>query len=247
MDGTKRTREAPGTRCEVFIVIPARGESKGIPRKNLQDLDGHPLLAWSIATGLSITAASGTLVSTEDVEIANVARRYGARVIERPPDLATDEAPTEPVLLHAMEAVNASHEASVALLQPTSPLRRRATVEHVITPVLYGHCTSALTVRMQHPFRWKANACLSGSRQYARRGRRQDLDPSYLETGSVYVTRVDALRATGDRVSGSTRLVPVDSWEALDIDGRDELDLVRALAPHWPASERPHPPDSRLK
>lgn len=232
---------------EVIAVIPARGESKGIPRKNLQEVDGHPLLAWSIATAMRLQVVTTVLVSTEDAEVAAVARNYGAHVIERPREMATDDTPTEPVIVHAIEAINASSEASVVLLQPTSPLRHRATVEHAIAPVLEGRCTSALTVQAQHPFRWTADAHMSGVRQYARRERRQDLTPSYQETGSVYVTRADALRATGDRVSGSTRLVPVDAWEAIDVDGWDELELVRALASHWPADERPHASDPRSR
>ena len=94
----------------VLCVIPARGGSKGIPRKNLLPVGGKPLIAWTIAQALATTEESDLIVavSTEDEEIGRVAREHGARVIERPMELAQDTTATEPVLLHAMDVAEAT-------------------------------------------------------------------------------------------------------------------------------------------
>ena len=87
----------------ILIIIPARGGSKGVPRKNIKLLAGKPLIAYTIEAALKVKALSRVVVSTEDNEIAEVSMRYGAEVIKRPSVLATDIAPTEPVLIHAVK------------------------------------------------------------------------------------------------------------------------------------------------
>ena len=90
-----------------LAVIPARGGSKGIPRKNLLPVGGRPLMTWTIAQALGAGDDVIVAVSTEDAEIADVARAHGARVIDRPVELAADTAPTEPTILHAMDVIEA--------------------------------------------------------------------------------------------------------------------------------------------
>ena len=90
-----------------LAVIPARGGSKGIPRKNLLPVGGRPLMTWTIAQALDAGDDVIVAVSTEDAEIAEVARAHGARVIDRPVELAADAAPTEPTILHAMDVIEA--------------------------------------------------------------------------------------------------------------------------------------------
>jgi N-acylneuraminate cytidylyltransferase len=104
-----------------LAVIPARGGSKGLPGKNIRGLAGRPLLAWSIAAAESSDLVDRTLVSTDSPEIADVARSYGAEVIERPAEFATDEATTIAVLGHVARSV--PEAGTFVVLQPTSPLR----------------------------------------------------------------------------------------------------------------------------
>src|SRR5712691_1233000 len=110
----------------ILGIIPARGGSKGIPRKNLRPLLGKPLLAWSVEAAKESRRLDAFAVSTEDREIARVARQYGADVIERPPELASDEASTLAVLQHALKVRPAD---VLVLLQPTSPIRDRELVD----------------------------------------------------------------------------------------------------------------------
>ena len=87
---------------DVVALIPARGGSKGIPRKNLAPLAGRPLLAWTVDAALRSRAVTRTVVSTEDDEIATAARDLGAEVLARPPELAADDTPMQPVIVHAL-------------------------------------------------------------------------------------------------------------------------------------------------
>jgi CMP-N-acetylneuraminic acid synthetase len=110
----------------VVAVVPARGGSKGIPRKNLADLGGRPLLAWSVDAALAAPSVDRVIVSTDDEEIAAVARELGAEVpFLRPSELAADDTPALPVFVHALDRFEAAGEAPELLvhLRPTSPLR----------------------------------------------------------------------------------------------------------------------------
>ena len=110
-----------------FGVIPARGGSKGIPRKNIRPFAGKPLIAWSIEAALAARGLDRVAVSTEDAEIAEVAARFGAEVLWRPAELATDEATTIAVLTHIAATVPEAE--TFVVLQPTSPLRDDGLIE----------------------------------------------------------------------------------------------------------------------
>lgn len=111
----------------VTAIIPARGGSKRIPRKNLTDLGGKPLLAWTIEAALDAVSVDRVIVSTEDAEIATVAREWGAEVLDRPARLATDDVPTRSVTGHAILAAGITE--GVALLHPTSPFRNAGDID----------------------------------------------------------------------------------------------------------------------
>src|SRR5690349_20216123 len=137
-----------------LCVIPARGGSKGVPRKNLLDLEGKPLIVWTIEQALAVPRLD-VLVSTDDEEIAEVARAAGARVPWlRPAELAQDTTPTEPVVRHAIEQV--SHErgrpAAVMLLQATSPVRHDGTLARALTEFTATRVDSMVGVVEQPPF-----------------------------------------------------------------------------------------------
>jgi CMP-N-acetylneuraminic acid synthetase len=117
-------------------IIPARGGSKGIPRKNLRELAGHPLLAWSVAAAEAAETVGRVIVSTDDPEIADVAREYGAETpFVRPAELAADDTRDLPVFQHALGWL-AEHEGArpevVVHLRPTSPLRRAADIDRAV-------------------------------------------------------------------------------------------------------------------
>lgn len=213
-----------------LAVIPARGGSKGIPRKNLLPVGGRPLIAWTIAQALAAREDGHDLivaVSTEDAEIAEVAREHGARVIERPAELALDTTPTEPVILHAMDALETEGTVldAVLLLQATSPVRAPGTIGRAIAQFRESGCDSLVGVVPESPFFWRLPEQPGGSARPAydvdARPRRQDLRPEqmhYFENGSLYVTAPGIYRTSGNRIGGTVGLFVLDESEGVDID-----------------------------
>jgi len=151
---------------EVLALIPARAGSKSIPRKNTRLLAGHPLLAYSVAAGLAAKTVSRVLVSTDDAEMAEVARHYGADVpFLRPTEFAQDQTPDLPVFQHALEWLQANegyHPEIVVQLRPTSPLRRVAHIDACVRSLLENPRADAVRtvcVPFQNPFKmWRISA-----------------------------------------------------------------------------------------
>lgn len=225
-----------------LVVIPARGGSKGIPRKNLLPVGGRPLIAWTIAQALEGRADAEedlvVAVSTEDAEIAQVAREHGARVIDRPAELAVDTAPTEPVVEHAMGVVEADGTTldAVVLLQATSPVRRPDTIGRALAQFRAGGADSLVGVVPQSPFFWRLPAGPGESAQAAydtaARPRRQELEPAqmhYFENGSLYVTAPHIYRTLHNRIGGRTDLFVLDEVEGVDIDTLTDVAAAEAM------------------
>jgi CMP-N,N'-diacetyllegionaminic acid synthase len=212
-----------------LAVIPARGGSKGIPRKNLVPIAGKPLIVWTIEQALDVPGLD-VAVSTEDAEIAAVSREAGARVIERPADLAQDNTPTEPVVLHALEVTERSSGPveAVLLLQATSPVRRPGTLARAVADLSRRGLDSLVGVVEQPPFLWSqdADGLARPAYDHLHRPRRQDLTPAarrYRETGSLYVTKTEIYRRHGNRLGGRIGLFVMEEVEGVDIDTLSDL------------------------
>src|SRR5512143_240464 len=127
----------PAHRAEVLAIIPARGGSKGIPRKNIRMFAGHPLIAYSIEAGLSARSVTRVIVSTDDEEIASVARQFGAETpFLRPAEFAQDNSVDLPLFQHALKWLDEHegyHPQVVLQLRPTSPLRPRMLVDRAVS------------------------------------------------------------------------------------------------------------------
>lgn len=214
-------------RC--LAVIPARGGSKGVPRKNVMDLAGKPLIAWSILAVAEAEEPIRCLVSTDDQEIADVAKAYGAEVVRRPSELASDEAPTEPSLVHVLDILEADgyEPSEVMLLQATSPVRLPGTLDAALRMYHDSGATSLVAVVEEHPFLWRGPVAEPAPLyDVSARPRRQDLTDAqrcYRETGSLYITAPAALRSSGNRISGSTVLFPLRPEEGGDIDTLQDM------------------------
>ncbi len=216
----------------ILCVVPARGGSKGVPRKNLREVAGKPLLVWTLEQALAARPAMDVVVSTEDPEIAQVARAAGARVpFLRPHELAQDTTPTEPVVRHALDAARAAGAAPdvVMLLQATSPVRLPGTIDRAIAQFASTGVDTLVGVVPQAPFLWTAGDRPSAAYDVAARPRRQDLTPEmlrYRETGSLYLTRSRIYDEHDNRIGGRVGLFVMDEVEGTDID--TELDLLVA-------------------
>jgi CMP-N,N'-diacetyllegionaminic acid synthase len=216
----------------ILCVVPARGGSKGVPRKNLRVVGGKPLIVWTIEQALSARPAMDVVVSTDDEEIAAVARSAGALVpFLRPAGLALDTTPTEPVVRHAIAAARAAEAApdAVMLLQATSPVRLPGTLSRAVAQLEATGVDSLVGVVPQAPFIWAeggADAGPTAAYDVTARPRRQDLTPAtlrYRETGSLYLTRTWVYDELDNRLGGRVGLFVMDELEGIDVD--TELDL----------------------
>lgn len=244
----------------VCAIIPARGGSKGIPRKNLRLLGGRPLVAWAIEAGQQAKLVDRVIVSTEDAEIADVSRSYGAEVIDRPAELATDDASTDSVLMHAAGVAwgpgwgsgaapwagrlgrEVSAEELVVLLQPTVPLRPPGLVDACIRHLQDEDADCVLTghelhfVWSRHDMGYPGGRAVWGCNA-PRRPPRQRMalrERRWAEDGAVYVTRASVLASSGARLAGR-QVLHLTQPGLPDIDEETDLLLAEALLsmPLW--------------
>lgn len=208
-----------------------------MPRKNLRAVGGKPLIVWTIEQALAARPAMDVVVSTDDEEIAAVARAAGALVpFLRPADLAQDTTPTEPVVRHAIAAARAADAApdAVMLLQATSPVRLAGTLTRALTQLAATGVDSLVGVVPQAPFIWAqgladpgtGDAGPTAAYDVTARPRRQDLTEHtlrYRETGSMYLTRTWVYDELDNRLGGTIGLFVMDELEGIDVD--TELDL----------------------
>lgn len=181
-----------------LAIIPARGGSKGIPRKNIIDVAGKPLIAYTIESALSSRYLDRVIVSTDDVEIAEVSKQYGAEVpFLRPAYLATDEAKTIDTVIDTLERVDKTYD-YVVLLQPTQPLRTAQQIDEAIQQVVEKNQSSLVSVEeaIDHPILYrkmtKEGELLHLLHQNSS-VRRQDFEPYYKVNGLIYINKVDEL------------------------------------------------------
>ena len=215
----------------IVAIIPARGGSKGVPRKNIRVVAGRPLLAWSIEDGLESSRVGRVYVSTEDAEIGRVAAQSGAAVIERPAALAQDETSSEAVLIHALEAIAAAGRGEpdlVVFLQATCPVRTGAEIDAAITQLESTGADSLLSVSPSHAFLWREEDGLAVpvNHDYRNRLRRQDLPAQYRENGSLYVFKPRVLTQGRNRLGGRIVLYRMSEEAGIDIDSESDLELA---------------------
>lgn len=225
------------TESAVLGLIPARGGSKGVPRKNIRELAGIPLITHSIQAARDATAIDSVVVSTDDGEIAEVAESHGARVpFIRPSELATDEAPTAPVITHALETLHDAGEAydSFVLLQPTSPLRTATDIDEAYSLYNDSESDSVISVYPTYDTRWKRTPEGAKKLNYTDAGkRRQDRDPEYVINGAIYVTDVKQFFQTEETITGTTKMYEMTERESVDIDTPFDLWLAEQILTKW--------------
>lgn len=226
-----------------LALIPARGGSKGIPRKNLKPLAGKPLLAWTIEQALA-TPGLDVCVSTEDAEIADVARQTGARVIIRPDELAQDTTATEPVVEHAIKALSAegARPDQVMLLQATSPVRLPDTMIRALREFAASGADSMVGVVPEPIFIWQKEPRVQALYPFQNRPRRQDMTPEqlrYRETGSLYLTRTEIYEKAHNRLGGRIELFVMDPVEGTDIDAPRDFALAEDTLRQIVSQEHP--------
>jgi CMP-N-acetylneuraminic acid synthetase len=219
-----------------YAVIPARGGSKGIHRKNLQLVGDEPLVVRSIKAALGAERIARVFVTTDDTEIADVSRAAGAEVIDRPVEISGDQASSESAVLHALETIRSSegHLPDVCvLLQCTSPFVQPQDIDATVALIVESGSDSAFTATPSHVFLWRdtPQGAVGVNHDKAGRTRRQDLAPEVAETGGAYAMRVDGFLRAGHRFFGRTGYHLVPTLRAGEIDDEDDLALARLTAP----------------
>jgi len=215
----------------VVAIIPARGGSKGIPLKNLREVAGKPLIAYVIEACLAAESVDRTVVSTDHERIAEVARQFGAEVpFMRPDHLAGDAVTLDPVIHHAVETLERTGGVpiDVALtIQPTCPLLSAATIDRAVRTLIEGDWDSVLTVRDDRHLRW---TIVDGTPTplYEARVNRQQLPPTYGETGALFASRRRVI-TPHDRLGTRIGLVVTEDVEGVDIDTELDLRLAEVI------------------
>lgn len=220
---------------EIVAVIPARGGSKGVPGKNLRRVGGMPLIGRAVAAARGASRVDRVVVSTDDAEIAAVAREWGAEVVDRPSELSGDTASSESALLHALDALRARGIETdiLVFLQATSPFIDSADLDDAIGRVASGSDDVVFSAVESWGFLWRhgADGMTGINHDATRRPRRQDRRPEYLETGAFYVLDAAGFRVAKHRFFGRTGVALVEERHALEIDTAEQLRLASAIAP----------------
>lgn len=206
----------------VLAIIPARGGSKCVPRKNLAVCAGRPLVDWTLQAARDSRFVTFAVLSSDDEEILARGDWCCIPGLQRPAELAQDETPTEPVMQHAID--NTYEPDVVVLLQPTSPLRTAEHVDQAIALLLDSGADSIVSVVPTHAYLWDDNGPL-----YTERLRRQDMKPWYEENGAIYATTYEQWQKTGNRIGGRVVLYVMDEAQRLQIDSPADLEMATLL------------------
>lgn len=217
---------------EILAIIPARGGSKGIPRKNIRLLNGKPLIYYTIKAALESKYVNRVVLSTEDAQIASVAQGCGAEIINRPLELAQDETKTAPVLIDVVEQLEKTgyKPDTVVLLQATCPLRDAKKLDETIEIFINNpDCDSVFTAKkvgLTHSL-WRQNhdGTITGLYDYRNRPRRQDMDKHFdlmRETGETYIIKTEVLMRVKDFIGEKPILHVVEN--SIDIDTLEDFE-----------------------
>lgn len=225
----------------VIGIVPARSGSKGLPGKNIKQLCGKPLIAWSIEAGLGSQYIDEVMVTTDSDEIAGIARKFGAKVpFIRPVQLASDTASTIDVIRHALnyyETMLYKNFDYIALLEPTSPLRSSIDIDIAIFKLLDNFQASAIVgickTESQNPaFLLKmniSNFLIGYENTDMRILRRQDVEDVFFMEGSIYVSETTALLEQNTFYHKNTLGHEMPKWQSYEIDDQDDFIIVEAL------------------
>ncbi len=223
---------------KILAVIPARGGSKGIPKKNIRELCGQPLLAYSIEAALQAKLINRVIVSTDDQEIADVAIEYGAEVIQRPAELAGDFVSSEAALLHVLEVLQQEEQKQpdlLVFLQCTSPLTLSADIDGTIQALLEQQADTAFAAAPFHYFIWakKTNGSMIGlNHDKQKRLMRQQRQDQFVEAGAVYVMRVPGFLEYRHRFFGKTVMYEIPEERCFEIDEPVDLLIAEQMLKH---------------
>ena len=216
-------------RDRIVALIPLRGGSKSILKKNIKFICGRPLCAWVLDAAANSELIDSVYVSTDSKEIADVVinLNMGINIIERPSNLSTDKATTESVMLHAIEKIPFDFD-SIVTIQATSPLLESAHIDSALVDfetLKYDSMLSAVRVKR---FFWTKDGSPINYNPISR-PMRQDFDGTFMENGAFYITKKSVLKNLECRVGGVVGIFEMDEKTAVEIDEPNDWDIVENL------------------
>ena len=217
-----------------LAIIPARGGSKRLPRKNILDLCGKPLISWSIEAALKSKYISKVVVSSDDEEILNISSNFGADIIKRPYELANDTATTFDAIKHTIN--NLEKYDYIVLLQPTSPLRNEKHIDEAIELLEEKQADAIVSVcEMDHSPLWSNTLPKDGNmnnflRDEVLNKRSQDLEKYYRVNGAVYICKTDKLLENKSFfLKDNIFAYIMDRKSSIDIDEEVDFEIAKVL------------------
>jgi N-acylneuraminate cytidylyltransferase/CMP-N,N'-diacetyllegionaminic acid synthase len=218
----------------VLAVIPARGGSKGIKDKNIRELAGKPLIAWTIEAAKKSKYIDRAIVSTDSPKIAEISRTWGAETpFNRPPKLATDRASTNDVILHCLKWIHQNEHKTYdyfVLLQPTSPLRNSAHIDDAVEKMIADRNADSLVSIVEskeNPYWTKIIDKKGRLRPFLpdreHHSRRQDLPKTYVLNGAIYISKSKTFMTNPDLFGGKCLPYIMDRESSVDIDDEDDF------------------------
>lgn len=216
---------------KILCVIPARGGSKGIPKKNIINFVDQPLISHSITQSLKSKYITDVVVSSDSDEILKISETYGVISLKRPDEISTDTSSSESALLHTIETLNGNYD-YVVFLQATSPLRTTEDIDNCIETLINNNLDSVFSASiLEDMLIWKlSNETLeSVNYDYKNRKRRQDSEIQYVENGSIYVFKKEGFIKNKNRLFGKIGLSLMDSWKMFEIDSLEDLELCELI------------------
>lgn len=218
---------------KVIAIIPARGGSKGIPRKNVIDFCGRPLLSWSIAQAIASRCIDEVWVTSDDDEILTVAEKAGAKLVRRPVDISGDTATSESAWIHAIQEISKSRRPDLVFgMQATSPLRDPLDLKKALE--LYrneGYDSLFSSSHLEDHFIWKrkGDSMESITYDFKNRKRRQNIEPSFLENGSFFIFKPNDIIANNNRLYGRIGCYVMEGYKSFQIDSPSDLKLCSVI------------------
>ncbi|MGA1823352.1 MAG: cytidylyltransferase domain-containing protein [bacterium] len=240
------------TEVNACAIIPARGGSKGIPHKNISLLAGKPLLAHTIECAYKAQSIKRVIVSTDDKNIALVAKQYRGEVIMRPPDISGDKASSESALLHVLthlHDVERYEPEIVVFLQCTSPLTVPEDIDGTMKALFDNHADTALAVAPFHYFLWqrhKDGSATGIGHDKEVRLLRQEREPHFRETGGVYIMRTKGFKKAQHRFFGKTSLYVLPNERCLEIDNPEDFLIAEILMREFQKKQKIHALPDRI-
>lgn len=225
----------------ILCVIPARGGSKGIPKKNLALVAGVPLVGYSIRSAIQADIPlSSIVVSSDSDEVLRYAKTWQVNTHKRPDEISGDNSSTEDAMLDVIKtSYPHSNFDSVLLLQPTSPIRLKGRINHAVNTYKSGDYDSLVSTTKFYPFLWKkVSDSLLGSSKYIstyyprERPMRQNLtefDYVNFENGNIYIVKTDFLLNNKCRIGDKVCVYPISEIEGLQIDDKFHLDIIEQI------------------